>query len=79
VTGRVRRLRPALHERDELVAELDEGRVAVALDPSELEEPAVELDRGVDVADLQRDMVDAYKAGPAHGSIRWLSPNSCQR
>ena len=43
----------------------------------ELEEGTVERERLVDVADLERDVVDADEA--RHGRIRWRSPNSCQR
>jgi hypothetical protein len=80
VAGCVGCLRAARHERDELVPQLDESGVAVALDLADREEPAVEPEGGVDVADLQRDVIDPDRTRlVAHGRIRWLSPNSCQR
>ena len=49
-----------LRERDELVAEVDEGHARAA--PAQLhvvEDPPEERDRLVDVADLDREVVDA--------------------
>lgn len=71
VAGLVGRLRPGRRERDELVARVEEGHV-VAHPPSQLEldEAAVEGQRGVQVVDLQRDVVDADQAG--HGACSRL-------
>ena len=52
-------LPPALHQRDELVAHVDEGR---AWNPSaqfEREQPRIELERGLEVADLESHVVDS--------------------
>jgi RNA polymerase sigma factor (sigma-70 family) len=57
-------LRPARGERDELVAQVDERhRATVAAAEREFEDPAVERERLVQVADLDRDVVDADCAG----------------
>ena len=55
----VRRLRPALRQGDELVAQVDEGHALAAPPQLECEYGAVEAECFVDVADLQRDVVDA--------------------
>src|SRR6516164_9564307 len=65
-----------LHQREELVAHVDERRSRRAAAQGELEDSAVERERLVNVADLERDVVDADEA--RHGRIRWMSPNSCQ-
>jgi len=52
-------LAPTGHEVDELVAEKDEGRPLTLGRYFEIEEAAVEIQRLLDVAGLQRDMVDA--------------------
>ena len=59
----VRRLPTAFGEVDELVAEVDEGGVLAAAGDIELEEPSVEVERLVDVTDLQGDVVDADGSG----------------
>src|SRR3712207_9409789 len=59
VPVRVRRLRPALAERQELVAHVDEGGPPGPAAQLEGEEPPVERERLVDVPDLQRHVVDA--------------------
>ena len=59
----VRRLLPARRQRDELVAQIDERhRVAVAPTQGEVEDPSVEGERLLEVADLQRDVVDPDRA-----------------
>ncbi len=78
----VARLRPALHEREELVADVDEGGALRTASELEVEQSAVEVECAVDVVDLERDVVDADEPRPGrvvHGRIRWTSPNSCQR
>src|SRR5262249_6333866 len=50
----VGRLRPAFGERDELVADVDEGHASAASSELEVEDPSVELERLVDAADLER-------------------------
>ena len=55
----VRPLAAAGHEVDELVAKIDEGRLLVLERDVQIEEAAVEVQRFLDVADLERDMVDA--------------------
>ena len=55
----VRCLPPALGERQELVAEVDERHPPGPAAERELEDAAVELQGLVDVPDLQRDVVDS--------------------
>ena len=63
----VRGLRPRRAQREELVAEVDEGH-AVADPPAQLEreDPPVPLERGVDVADLEGDVVDPDRLASLH-------------
>ena len=56
------RLLAALLQGDELIAEIDEGHVVALAAQFELEQPAPEGQRLLDVADLQRDMVEAHDA-----------------
>ena len=71
----VRLLRAALHQRNELVAHVDERHPSPAASQLELEESSVELERLVDVADLERDVVDADESGQsAPGSSRKSAP-----
>ena len=56
-------LRTPLGERDELVAHVDERHPAAAPPQLEVEQAAVELERLVDRAHLERDVVDADRAG----------------
>ena len=83
VPGAVRRLRAALHQRQELVADVDERRTCGATAQAQLEQAAVELERALEVLDLERDVVDAdelaVSSSPPQGRIRCRSPNSCQR
>ena len=59
VTVGVGRLRSSAREREELVAHVDERhRLAGAAAQREVEEAPVPGERLVDVADLERDMVD---------------------
>ena len=58
----------ALHQRDELVAHVDERRAGHAAAQLELEEAAVERQRGVEIADLERHVVHADQPRPSlHG------------
>ena len=57
----VGRLRPALHERHELVADIDERRARRAAAQAKLEQTAVEGQRAVEVAHLERDMVQTHE------------------
>ena len=50
-------------ERDELVAEVEKGTTVGALDRADVEATGVERDRGFDVVDLERDVVDADGTG----------------
>jgi hypothetical protein len=56
----------ALEQRQHLVAHADQRVVAAALANSELEQAAVELERLIDVADLQRDVINADDACALH-------------
>jgi hypothetical protein len=60
----VRRLRAALGQRDELVAHVDERHGVAAPAQGEFEQLPVERERRLDVADLERDMVDPDQARP---------------
>ena len=57
-------LPPALHERDELVAHVDERRARHAAAQLEREQAPVERQRGVDIGDLERHVVHADQPGP---------------
>ena len=70
------RLLAALLQGDELVAEIDEGHVIALAAQFELEQPAPEGQRLLDVADLERYMVEAYDAwsfGICHCPLLWWS------
>src|SRR5208337_3984470 len=54
-------LRASFHERDELVAHVDEGDAFPSPAQLEFEDPPVEGERLVDVSDLERYVVDAYE------------------
>jgi hypothetical protein len=56
-------------QRQELVAHLDESHRVAARLQGEIEEPAVEFKRLVDVTNLQCHMVDADQAGFLGGSV----------
>ena len=75
----VGRLGAAFHQRDELVADLDERGAVHPAAQRDLEDLLVERERLVDVVDLERDVVDPDEARLRHGRIRCTSPNSCQR
>jgi len=62
----VRALPPAGGDRDELVAQVDEGHPRYAAAQLEREQPSVEGKRLVDVADLERDVVDPHESD-GHG------------
>ena len=49
----------ALLQREELIAKIDEGRGLALAAQLEVEQPTVEGQRLVDVADLERDMIEA--------------------
>ena len=66
---RVGRLRPPLGERDELVAHVHEGHAAGAAAELEVEDAPVELERLLDVADLEGDVVQADEPRAAHARI----------
>ena len=63
VAAVVGRLAAALGERQELVAHVDERHARSAAAELECEQAAVEIECLVEVADLERDVVDAYEAG----------------
>ena len=62
----VGRLRPPLRERDELIAHVHKGHAAGAATELEVEDAPVELERLLDVADLEGDVVQADEPGAAH-------------
>ena len=65
---RVRRL--FLHQREELVAHVDEGLGLAAPAQREAEDFSVEGERLLDVADLERDVIDADETGQGgHGVL----------
>src|SRR4051812_37858170 len=53
------RLRSAFLQREELVAEIDEGRSAALAAKLEVEQATVERQRLFDIADLEGDMIEA--------------------
>ena len=61
-------LAASLLQREELVAQVDEGIGLAAAAERELEELAVEVECFVDVADFERDVVEADGAG---FFVRW--------
>jgi hypothetical protein len=62
VAGAVGRLGPPLGDRQELVTHVDERHPRDAPAELELEHPAVELERPVEVVDLDRDVVHPDQA-----------------
>jgi len=58
MAGAVRTARAALHERKELITDVDEDSAVRATSQRELEEPSVERERLLDVADLECHVVD---------------------
>ena len=78
MTAVVGRLGAALLKRKELIAQIDEGRGLAPAAQLEVEQAAVECERLIDVADLERDMVETEGArflGFGHGSLRLSSPD----
>ena len=68
VAAVVGRLAASLGDRDELIAHVDERHPGHAAAQLELEDLAVELERRVEVADLERDVVDPDEPGAVgHG------------
>ncbi len=57
VAVRVRRLRAAGRQRDELIAHVDEGDALAPPSEREVENGAVEVERFLDVSDLQGDVI----------------------
>jgi len=57
VPMRVGLLCPAGRQRDELIPHVDEGHAPAAAAQREIEDPSVEVERGVDVVDLHRYVV----------------------
>src|SRR4029079_10801125 len=66
---RVGRLRPPCGEREELVAHVHEGHAPGAATELEVEDAPVELERLLDVADLEGDVVQADEARAKHPAI----------
>src|SRR6266545_2856181 len=62
----VRRLRATFHQRDELIADVDERGAGHPAAQRELEDAPVEVERLVDLADLERDVVDPDKTRASH-------------
>src|SRR6266508_6140002 len=58
MTAVVGGLAAALLQREELIAQIDEGRGLAPAAQLEVEQAAVERQRRVDIADLERDMVE---------------------
>ena len=74
----VGRLPASLADREELVAQVDERHPRHAPAQLEVEEPRVELQRLVEVADLERDVVDPDQSGhgeAASTSMRVMRPS----
>src|SRR5207245_2688154 len=59
MTAVVGGLGTALLERDELVAEIDEGRILALAAKLEIEQAAVERQSLLDITDLESDMIEA--------------------
>src|SRR5712692_1974632 len=77
MTAVVGGLAAALLQREELIAQVDEGRAFALAAKLELEQAAVERQRLIDVADLERDMVEADGARfpwLGHRGLRITSP-----
>jgi hypothetical protein len=68
-----------VHQGDELVPDVDERSAGRSATQLQVEETAIEVERAVDVVDLEGDMVDPDEARLAQGRIMCISPNSCQR
>jgi hypothetical protein len=67
----VRRLaRAGRHQRDELIADVDEGRALHSPAQVEVEQAPVQLERHVDITDLQGDVVDADEPRSHRSSSR---------
>src|SRR6266540_1135598 len=80
MTAVVGRLGAALLQRKELVAQIDERRGLALAAQLELEQAAVEGQRLLDIADLERDMVETQGARFSclrHGSLRSSGRSSC--
>lgn len=77
----IRVRRGGLHEGDELVAHVDEGLVFALSSKCELEDPAVESERLLHVADLKRDVVYANQRGLARSQhfvqFHGYGPRTC--
>ena len=78
----VGRLPAALHQRDELVAHVDEGGARDAAAQLEREDAPVERQRGLEVADLEGHVVDSDQPRPSlHAAQatpdRTRSPSIC--
>ena len=63
MTAIVRGLPSSRLERQELIAQVDEGRTLAPTSQLEVEQAAVERERLVDVSDLECDMVQTHRAG----------------
>ena len=66
----VGRLGTSFAEREELISQVDEGHAGLAVDRAQFEYFAVELERRLEVVDLERDVVDPdeVRAVGAHGA-----------
>ena len=69
MAGVVARLRAPLGDRQELVAHIEEGHPGDAAAELELERPPVELERGLEVVHLDRDVIDADQPRARHPLI----------
>jgi hypothetical protein len=67
--------RVGLHQRQKLVAQIDEGLALAAPAQGEAENLAVKRERLVDVADFQRDVIDADEAGQIGGHMSFPFPD----
>jgi hypothetical protein len=74
----VRFLPAALGERDELVGDVDEGHPARPAAEFQFEDAAVEVQRLLDIADLERDVVDPNETG-LHGLTLFNSTGAAPR
>jgi hypothetical protein len=67
----------ALDQVDELVAELDEGVAGPLRTQAEIKDLAIKRQRPVDVADLDRDVIDAHQARFAALGSGVFGPADC--
>ena len=60
----------ALHQRNELIAHVDKGRPRLSPSQREAENPPVEGERLLHIADFERDVIQPDKSWPCNGQGR---------